>query len=196
MNKKRNIGILIFKNVEVLDFAGPFEVFSVSSEKSDLRPFNVFTVAEKLAPIRAKNGLSVNPTYDFNNCPQIDLLIIAGGFGTKNLMTNQRVLDWIFKIHLKTEFTLSICSGARLLGVLGLLDNQPYCTHHEVYEHLKEIVPTGKPQKDLRFVRSGKIYTSSGISAGIDLSFEIVQKIVGEKAARDTANYMEYHWKK
>ena len=192
MNKKRNIGILIFDNAEVLDFAGPFEVFSVTSELNNLEPFNVFTVAEKSTPISAVNGLSLNPKYDFNNCPRIDILIIAGGSGTRKLMQNKKVLDWIDTVHQKTELTINICSGARLLGLLGLLDDKPYCTHHEVYEHMKEIVQTGMPQQQLRFVNAGKIYTSGGISAGIDLSFHIVKKLLGEKTTKQTATYMEY----
>lgn len=192
MNKKRNVGIFIFNQVEVLDFAGPFEVFSVTSELNNFEPFDVFTVSQKLSPINTVNGLSVNPKYDFNTCPHIDILIIAGGSGTKKQMENKNTLNWINKTHQKTEFTLSICSGARLLGVLGLLDGKPYCTHHQVYEHLKEIVPTGKPQKEQRFVKTGKIYTSGGISAGIDLSFHLIEHILGEKLAQQTANYMEY----
>ena len=193
MNKKRNIGILIFDNVEVLDFAGPFEVFSVTSELNNFEPFNVFTVGEMSAPIRAVNGLSVNPTFDFNTCPSLDVLIIAGGSGTRKLMEKKNVLDWIHKVHQKSELTLSICSGARLLGVLGILDGKPYCTHHEVYEHMKEIVPTGKPRRKQRFINTGKIYTSGGISAGIDLAFHIVEKLLGKKVAKLTATYMEYN---
>ena len=193
MNKKRNVGILIFDNAEVLDFAGPFEVFSVTSELNNFEPFDVFTVGEKSTPISAVNGLSVNPRYNFNNCPRIDVLIIAGGSGTRKLMKNKKVLDWIDKVHQKTELTISICSGARLLGLLGLLDDKPYCTHHEVYEHMKEIVPTGKPQQKQRFIKAGRIYSSGGISAGIDLSFHIVEKLLDEKTTKQTATYMEYN---
>ena len=193
MNKKRNVGILIFDNAEVLDFAGPFEVFSVTSELNNFELFDVFTVGEKSTPISAVNGLSVNPRYNFNNCPRIDVLIIAGGSGTRKLMKNKKVLDWIDKVHQKTELTISICSGARLLGLLGLLDDKPYCTHYEVYEHMKEIVPTGKPQQKQRFIKAGRIYSSGGISAGIDLSFHIVEKLLGEKTTKQTATYMEYN---
>lgn len=193
MNKKRNIGILIFENAEVLDFAGPFEVFSVTSELNNFEPFNVFTVSESLKPISAVNGLSVNPKYDFDNCPAIDILIIAGGSGTRRLMDNKDFLDWINKAFHQSEYTLSICSGSRLLGVLGLLEGKPYCTHHEVYDHMKGIVPSGNPQQQQRFVNAGKIYTSGGISAGIDLSFHIVEKLLGEDVALRTAKYMEYN---
>ncbi|MEL7004160.1 MAG: DJ-1/PfpI family protein [Bacteroidota bacterium] len=193
MTKKRNVGILIFDDAEVLDFAGPFEVFSVTSELNNFEPFDVFTVSENLEPISAVNGLSVNPKFDFSNHPDIDILIIAGGFGVRKLMQNKNVLDWIDQVHQKTELTISICSGALLLGKLGLLDDEPYCTHHEVYELMEELVPTGNPQRDKRFVNTGKIYTSGGISAGIDLSFHIVEKMLGEKLAKNTAAYMEYN---
>ncbi len=190
---KRNVGILIFEEAEVLDFAGPFEVFAVSSELHNNQLFNVFCVGKNSEPISAVNGLSVNPAYNFNNAPKIDILIISGGAGTRKVMKDLDVLEWIEKTHLQTELTLSICSGSRLLGVLGILDNQPYCTHHEVYEHMAEIAPTGKPQNDKRFVNSGKTYTSGGISAGIDLSFHIVEKLHGKKVADKTAEYMEYY---
>ena len=193
---KRNIGILLFDDAEVLDFAGPFEVFSVTSELNNFEPFNVFTVAEEQVPIRAVNGLSVNPTYSFNSCPKIDILIISGGSGTRAQMENTALLAWIGSIHQHTELTLSICSGSRLLGVLGLLDGKPYCTHHDVYEHMKEIVPNGLPQMDKRFIQSGKLFTSGGISAGIDLSFHIVSQLLGQDTAERTASYMEYDWKK
>lgn len=193
MNKKRRVGILIFDDAEVLDFAGPFEVFSVTSELNDFKPFEVFTVAETLEPVIAVNGLSVNPKYDFNNCPRIDILIIAGGNGTRALIKNQNILDWIQKVHQNTEFTLSICSGSRALAVLGLLDCQAYCTHHQVYEDMQKLVPSGKSQKKKRFVNTGKIYTSGGISAGIDLSFHMVEKLLGKSTADQTATYMEYN---
>jgi transcriptional regulator GlxA family with amidase domain len=108
-------------------------------------------------------------------------------------MEDNDVLNWIKRVHLNTEFTLSICSGSRLLGVLGLLDNQKYCTHKEVYSHMAEIVPSGIPQKNKRFVSFDKIYTSAGISAGIDLSFHIVEKLYDESIAKKTAAYMEYN---
>ena len=194
MNKKRNIGILIFDDAEVLDFAGPFEVFSVTSELNNFEPFDVFTVGENLEPISAVNGLSVNPKYGFNNAPHIDILIIAGGTGTRKVIENTTVLNWVDKVHQKTEFTLSICSGSRLLGKLGILDHQPYCTHHLVYEDLKKLVPTGQPQPEKRYVNAGKTYTSGGISAGIDLSFHLVERLLGEEIAKQTADYMEYNW--
>ncbi len=189
---KKNIAIFLFNDAEVLDFAGPFEVFSVTSELNNHELFNVFTVAKELKPIRAVNGLSVNPDADVATCPKVDILIIAGGSGTRAVMQDTEVLEWIKTTHATSEMTLSICSGARLLGALGLLDGKPYCTHHEVYPHLAEIAPLGIPQPEKRFVQAGNIFTSGGISAGIDLSFHIVEMLYGEDTARATAKYMEY----
>lgn len=194
MNKKRNIAILIFDDAEVLDFAGPFEVFSVTSELNNQELLNVFTIAKEKVPIKAVNGLSVNPKYSFDDHPPINLLIIAGGAGTRQQMEDEDTLKWITQTKDQLEYLVSICSGARLLGVLGLLDNSAYCTHHEVYEHMKQIVPSGIPQANARFVRSGNIFTSGGISAGIDLSFHIVALLHGENIALKTATYMEYDW--
>lgn len=189
---KKNVGILIFDEAEVLDFAGPFEVFSVTSELNNFELFNVFTVAKSTEAILAVNGLSVNPKYSFDNHPPIDILIISGGTGSNQQIKDIETLNWLQSIHKNTELTLSICSGSRLLGKLGLLDNKPYCTHHEVYDDMKQLVPTGKPQMSKRFTNTDKIYTSGGISAGIDLSFHIVEKFYGEEIAEKTAKYMEY----
>lgn len=190
---KRNVGILIFDEAEVLDFAGPFEVFSVASEVHDFTLFDVHTIAKTKDRISAVNGLSVNPDYDFTSHPKLDILIISGGTGSGPLLDDPETLDWVQKITDQAEITMSICSGARLLGKLGYLDNRPYATHHLVYDHLAEIVPTGKPQKDKRYVQSSEhIYTSGGISAGIDLSFHVLGRLHGEKVVKATADYMEY----
>lgn len=189
----KSVGILIFNDVEVLDFAGPFEVFSVSSQIYEYNLFNVFTIAKTKSPVLTINGLSVNPDFDINDAPHIDVLILAGGSGTRAIMEDKDVLKWIRKTHKKTLYTLSICSGARFLAVLGLLNNMPYCTHQGVYENMKELVPNGIPETEKRFVQSGdKIFTSGGISAGIDLSFFIIGKIHGNNVVTEIATYMEY----
>lgn len=192
IDKKLNVGILIFDEAEVLDFAGPFEVFAVCSELKNHTLFNVFTIAKTITPIFAVNGFSVNPAYSFSNSPQIDILIIPGGVGTRKQMVDKETLNWIKEHHKTSIYTMSICSGARLLGALGLLDNKAYCTHREVYEDMKEIVPSGIANPDKRFVQSGKIFTSGGISAGIDLSFRIVELLHGRIVTEETAYYMEY----
>lgn len=190
---RKRVGILVFDEVEVLDFAGPFEVFSVASQLHNQALFDVKLIARTKQSIFAVNGLSVNPHYSFEDCPAPEIFIIAGGSGTRPLLKNVEYLHWVDRTIKQAKLTLSICSGARLLAKLGHLNNRPYCTHKGVYQHLSELVLSGKPQYEKRFVQSGpKLYTSGGISAGIDLSFHIIAKLLGEGVAESTASYLEY----
>ena len=190
---KKNIGILLFDDAEVLDFAGPFEVFSVASEVHNYSLFNVFTFAKTNESITAVNGLSVNPKYNFAEVPEIDILIVPGGNGSNELIKDQEILDKIATIHSKNELTMTVCSGSRVPAILGLLKRKPYCTHHQVYENMQELEPTARPQKELRYTQSDdRLYTSGGISAGIDLSFHILEKLCGNEVVIKTAHYMEY----
>lgn len=191
--KKRTVGIFVFDNAEVLDFAGPFEVFAVTNELNNFELFDVFTVAKTTETISAVNGLKIKPHCGFDDHPAIDVLILAGGVGTRKLLHDESTLAWIRKQIDGAQLTLSICSGARLLAKLGYLDGKEYCTHHEVYDHVKELAPTGIPQPHLRFVKTSELlYTSGGISAGIDLSFHVVEELLGTTTANETARYMEY----
>jgi transcriptional regulator GlxA family with amidase domain len=189
---KKNVGILIFDDVEVLDFAGPFEVFAVSSEIHDHDLFNTFLVSETNDTVKALNGMLVLPNYHFENAPKIDILVLSGGSGTRAISKNESYLKWIKNQYNDCELLLSICSGARMLASLGMLDGKEFCTHQEVYEEIIENVPSSIPQKEKRFTHFDNIFTSGGISAGIDLSLEIVKKIHGNDVYRSTIKYMEY----
>ena len=187
MNKKRNIAILLFEDVEVLDFAGPFEVFSVTSEINEEHPFNVYTVAEKMGKIRARNGLSVNPDFTLKDCPNPDIIIIPGGQGTRAEMKNPAVIAWVTELAEMVEYVLSVCTGALILGKAGLLDGLTATTHHQAIELLGEIAPKATVVEDERFVDNGKVITAGGISAGIDMSLYVVGKLLGEEKAIETA---------
>lgn len=191
---KRNIAIFIFDDVEVLDFAGPFEVFSVTSELNNYEPFNVYTLAEKPGAVTTVNGLSVNPKYCFLDCPRPDIFIIPGGVGSRAAAHSIHVLEWVKASFEQAEITFSICSGARILARCGLLGGLEATTHHEVIEELRELAPTAIVRENVRFIDHGRIMTSAGISAGIDLSLHVVSKLLGEAIARKTARYMEYDW--
>jgi len=188
----KNTGILIFDDIELLDFAGPYEVFSVTNELNDYSLCRTFTVEENGKVIRSVNGLKVIPDYSFADCPDIDILIIPGGVGTKKLLERDQVLKWILQRNESSEITFSVCSGSRLLGKIGLLDNLEYITHHDVIKDMPEIAPMAIAVENKRFVDCGKILTSAGISAGIDLSLYVVEKIFGNTTMRKTRTYMEY----
>lgn len=197
MDKQVRVGIFLFNEVELLDFAGPYEVFSVTDELNDFRLFDVFTITENGGEIRTVNGLRVVPDYDFTNHPPIDLLIVPGGAGTKIEMTKEPVLKWLKGRNETSQNTMSVCSGTRLLGKLGLLDNMEIITHHEVIADMKEIAPKAIIKEDARFTDNGKILTSAGISAGIELSLYVVEKLYGKRISDKTAIYMEYgNWKR
>lgn len=192
MLKKLNVGILLFNEVEVLDFAGPFEVFSVTSEFNNNELFKVFTVTQNGKEIRSVNGLKIIPDFSFGDHPNIDILIIPGGVGTKSEMLKEDVLEWVKGNYSSSKITMSVCSGARLLGKLGLLNGLECTTHHEVIEHLREIAPKAIIKTDKRFIDNSKLFTSAGISAGIDLSLYIAEKLYGSDVANKTRVYMEY----
>ncbi len=192
MADTRNVGILIFDDVEVLDFCGPFEVFSVTVVGEE-KPFNVFTVAES-RPITARNGLSVNPTHLLDEAPSMDILLIPGGYGTRPLLENAGLLDWIRSRNRKTELTVSVCTGSLLLARAGLLEGLEATTHHAAFDLLGELAPNTRVRKDLRIVDNGKIIASGGISAGIDMAFHVVRRLLGDEVAVQTASYMEYDW--
>lgn len=191
---QRSVAILMFDEVEVLDFAGPFEVFSVIAELAGGAHFQVSMVAEEERPIRAVNGLRVLPDLTFASAPPPDLLIVPGGAGTRTQMDNPRLMRWVVEAAGRAELVLSICSGARILARAGLLDGQRATTHHEVLEHLRELAPSADVRADPRVVDAGRIVTTGGITAGIDGSFYVVRRLLGSAVASATARYMEYEW--
>lgn len=191
----QNVAILLFDDVEVLDFAGPFEVFSVAGRHSDPIPFNVFTVAEKLAPVIARNGLSINPHYTITDCPPPQIVIVPGGFGTRREMNNPVIVEWVKMQHQLAELTLSVCTGALILAKAGLLDGLVATTHFGAFDLLRESASGADVRTDVRFTDNGRIVTSAGISAGIDMSLHVVARLLGEEQARETAQHMEYHWR-
>lgn len=200
--KQRNVAILMFDDVEVLDFCGPFEVFSVTGKRDGSDPFNVYTVAEK-TPTLARNALSVNPHYTFDECPQPDVLVVPGGggkredgtpFGTRKEMDNEALLAWLNTLAPQTEHILSVCTGALLLAKAGLVESAAATTHHLAFDELRRVAPNANIREGERVVDSGKLIFSGGISAGIDASFYLVAKLLGKEAALEAARYMEYDW--
>jgi transcriptional regulator GlxA family with amidase domain len=190
MHKTRNVGILIFEDVEVLDFCGPFEVFSVAGRQIVPGAFNVFTIAKTLDAVLARNGLSVNPKTTLTEAPAIDLLLIPGGIGTWPLVHDAELLKWIKDRAQSAERVLSVCTGSLLLGKAGLLDGLSATTHHGALDLLRETVPQTTVLNDRRVVDNGRVITS----AGIDMSLHVVATLLGKEAAEATARYMEFPW--
>jgi transcriptional regulator GlxA family with amidase domain len=190
---QRNVAILVFEEVEVLDFAGPFEVFAVTRE-DDKPPFNTYLVAETAEPIRARHGFTVVPNHSLESCPPPDIFLIPGGFGTRKAMLNPALIAWIQAQHQRTELTLSVCTGAIMLGKAGLLDGLRATTHWSAFDRLAQVAPSAQLIENTRFIDNGKVITSAGVSAGIDMALHVVARLHGQATAEHTARAMEYNW--
>jgi transcriptional regulator GlxA family with amidase domain len=192
---RRTVAILLFDEVEVLDFAGPFEVFAVTDELSGGKLFDVCTVAETPGPVRARNGLKIVPDFTLESAPVPQILIIPGGAGTRPLLLKPSVLEWIRRSAAQAEHTASVCTGSLVLAKAGLLGGLRATTHHENFAELAQLIPQDQIDETVRFTDNGQVLTSAGISAGIDLSLHLVAKLHGESVATRTAHYMEYPWR-
>lgn len=192
----KNVAILIFDEVEVLDFAGPFEVFAITGQDTpEEKPFDVYLVAEEIRPVRARHGFSVNPAYTLSNCPPPDIIIVPGGVGARSARERHGVLDWVRDHAAQDKLTLSVCTGALILGRAGLLEGLPATTHWTAFDVLAKDAPTADLKRDVRFVDNGQVVTSAGVSAGIDMALHIVARLCGIDVAKETAREMEYDWK-
>jgi transcriptional regulator GlxA family with amidase domain len=196
---KQNVGILIFDDVEVLDFAGPFEVFSrtrlvagAESRRTDeSAPFRVFTVARTPESVMTIGGMRVLPTYSWDSAPPIDILVVPGGFGTRSLLKDEPTLAWIKEAAGRASLVTSVCTGALLLAQGGLLRGRRATTHWAALDLLSAIDSTIQVQRDARVV-SDAVVTSAGVSAGIDMALAVVARLCGAEVARETAHYIEY----
>lgn len=194
VDQKRRVCIVIFDEVEVLDFCGPFEVFTVTGGREGLTPFEVCVVAQENRAIKARGGLVVKPAYSFENCPQPDILLMPGGMGTRREMNNPGMLRWLRCNAEGAELVLSVCSGALVLAKAGLLNDLSATTHHRALDELRAIDPDIAVDGEKRFIDNGRVIVSAGISAGIDMSLHVVARLLGKEQALETAQYMEYHW--
>jgi transcriptional regulator GlxA family with amidase domain len=192
---KRTVGILIFPEVEVLDFCGPFEVFASARAAGEReRLFSVSIVAETTEIVSCRGGLLVKPHLSFAESPRFDLIVIPGGYGTRTQIDNPALIDWIRDQNQTTEITTSVCTGSLLLAKAGLIDDQPATTHWAAFDELLGHFPHLQLVSEQRVVDNGHIVTSAGVSAGIDMALAMVERLNGKAVAEETARGMEYAW--
>jgi transcriptional regulator GlxA family with amidase domain len=195
----RNIAIFLFDEVEVLDFGGPFEVFCTAGRMAQRShpllpsPFEVFTVAQKEGLVQARGGLRIQAQTIFSNSPKIDVLLVPGGVVTAE-MEKSEVIAWIKRTAPGATVVASVCTGAFLLAKAGLLDGLPVTTHWEDMADLGQQFPQVQVKEGVRWVDTGKVVTSAGISAGLDMSLYLVEKLEGRDLAVRTARQMDYAW--
>lgn len=194
-----NTAILVFDGVEVLDFAGPFEVFSrtrlepgvESRRRDDTAPFRVYTVAPERREVVATGGLRVTANFTYDDAPRADLVVVPGGFGTRALVQHSGTLDWLRRAAVEAKLMTSVCTGAALLARAGLLAGKRATTHWGSYDWLASLDPSITVERGARYVEDGVI-TSAGVSAGLDMAFAVVERRCGREVAEETAHYIEY----
>ncbi|BBN83904.1 glutamine amidotransferase [Pseudoalteromonas sp. A25] len=186
------VGIFIYDGVEILDFSGPYEVFS-SANKYTSEHLGVSLVAPSQAPVRTRGGMSVNPHYSIYAAPHFDLLIVAGG-KHQGIMTNPTVLNWLAETAQHTRACASVSTGVFLYAQAGLIDGKKVTTHQLEIDELKSKYPELNVVNDVRYIMDQNFTSSAGISAGIDMCLALVKRKFGEKVAKLTAQHMEYGW--
>ena len=189
---KRNVAILIFDDVQTLDFAGPFEVFSDADQVCAHEAFHTFTFSLGPGSVRARHGLKLVPDFTLEHCPAPQVLVVPGGNGTRALLQMPALLEWLRIRARSAEVVLSVCTGALVLAQAGLLDGLRATTHHGALDRLRQLAPRAEVVDNERFVDNGALVTAAGISAGIDASLHVVGRLLGPAVADATARQMEY----
>jgi putative intracellular protease/amidase len=190
---RKNVAIFVHEGVELLDFAGPGEVFAAARLSGKGPAFRVYTVADSTGAITSQRFLTVTPQYTLENCPKPDVVVLPGG-ATRIPLQNPKVIAWVKETSTQAEVVLSVCTGAFLLAKAGMLDGLEATTHHSAIAGLQKEAPKTTVHADRRFVDNGKVVTAAGVSAGIDAALHVVSRMLGEDSAKATAKYMEYAW--
>jgi transcriptional regulator GlxA family with amidase domain len=188
----KNVGILLFNNIDLLDITGPYEVFSLARTEDNQNIFKLCTVARTKQAITTWSGFTIAPVYCFADFPKPDILFVPGGIGTRTEIDNHTLIQFIRDIYPHVELVISVCTGALLLAKAGLLKKLRATTHHSAFNLLSELEPTAIIDKTERYVDNGKIILSAGISAGIDMSFYVIKRLYGKEMAEQIAEHMEY----
>ena len=191
--KAKNVAILVYDDVELLDFAGPSEVFQ-QAEWKDKNAFNVYLVSVDKKEITSQQFVKITAQYSIDDCPMPDILVIPGGNSIAQV-NNEKLIAWINKVNQKAEYMLSVCNGVRLLAKTGALDGKTATSHYRAVDNLAKEFPKVEMVKGKRFVDNGRIITTEGVSAGIDGSLYLLGKIFNKDVPAEIAKQMMYNWK-
>jgi putative intracellular protease/amidase/YHS domain-containing protein len=191
--KVRNVAIVLYQGIELLDFAGPGEVFASARTIEGQRAFNVYTVGASTDNLVSQGFLTIKPQYSFADAPKPDIVIFPGG-DVDNFLGDIRSMTWAKAVSIEAEIAMSVCNGAFVLAQSKLLDGKNITTHRGSILELRRQVPSAKVLENIRFVDNGKVITTAGVSAGIDGALHVVERLLGTPAATLTAEYMEYNW--
>ena len=189
MGEQLTLGVVLFEEFETLDVMGPVEMFGMHQET-----FKIVTVAENSGPVRSTHGPATIADYAFSDGTNYDLLLVPGGPGTRREVDNKPLLEWLEETSQHVRYLTSVCTGSALLARAGILDGRNATSNKMSFEWVSEFGPQVHWVRQARWVEDGNIFTSSGVSAGMDMSLALISQILGEKAAKDAALWAEYSW--
>lgn len=185
---RTTIGIILYPNFEVLDVYGPAEMWA------NVPDFHVMMIAQEAGPVMSAQGIATVADYSFSNAPQLDIVMVPGGIGTRTELLNETMLTFLKKVHAESEYTTSVCTGSALLAKAGILDGLSATSNKRAFYLAEEQSSAVQWDADARWVESGKVLTSSGVSAGIDMALGLVARTHGIENARMLASSLEYVW--
>jgi transcriptional regulator GlxA family with amidase domain len=187
--KTRMLGVVLYPRFELLDVCGPLEMFGSLGNR-----LKVVLVAQSAGPVASTQGAKMVADYGFDDCPDLDLIMVPGGMGTMQELSNKAFLEWLQKRAPKAEIVMSVCSGSALLAKAGLLDDRRATSNKQYFQFAVNQGPKVKWVKEARWVDDGDRVTSSGVSAGIDMALHVIARLYGEPLAQKLADGTEYQW--
>jgi transcriptional regulator GlxA family with amidase domain len=185
------LGAILYDNFELLDLYGPLEMFG--NLKSEIK---IITVAENVGPVPSFQGPQTMAEFDYQNCPPLDLILLPGGLGTVQELDNPAIMSFLTKRVPSAKVTMSVCSGSWILAKAGLLDGRRATSNKVYFKMATQQSDQVQWVSEARWVEDGSVFTSSGVSAGIDMSLAVIAALYGEEKAMEIANYAEYVWNK
>ena len=191
MTRKRTIGVVLFEDFELLDVFGPLEMFGMASEHFEIR-----LISETSGVVASRQGPKSVIDDQLSEAPALDVLLVPGGTGTRREVDNPVLLDWLKERSQQAELVISVCTGSALLAKAGVLDGVRATTNKMAFAWAASQSEKVQWQKQARWVEDGKFFTSSGVSAGIDMALAVIAKLVNEQAAEQAANFAEYSWQR
>jgi transcriptional regulator GlxA family with amidase domain len=191
MSERKKIAAILFDGFELLDVFGPLEAFGILSYQ---KTYEVITVAARLSPVASAQGPKTAPDFSFDDCPLLDMFLIPGGIGTRREVNNDLLLQWLRDRTAAAANVMSVCTGAAVLARTGLLDGRRATTNKRSFAWASGNGPKVNWVKEARWVEDGKFWTSSGVSAGIDMALAVIARVASSETAEQIATQMEYDW--
>ena len=191
MGSKRTLGVVLFEGFELLDVFGPLEMFGLAADHFEIR-----LIAESGGVVASRQGPKSVCDDSFNTAPAIDVLLVPGGIGTRGEVNNPVMLNWLKERSQQAELVASVCTGSALLAKAGVLDGLRATSNKQAFAWASSQSEKVQWQQQARWVEDGKVFSSSGVSAGIDMALAVIAKLVSQQAAEEAANYAEYSWQR